>query len=73
MTQFDMQQIVLDTMTEKLVDTVDLRDRITMAFGSWFTMIMQGGAPPAANGAPPPAGGPAAPPPGEGEAPPEAA
>lgn len=65
MTQFDMQQIVLDTMTEKLVDTVDLRERITLAFGDWFSMLMQQAAPPPpdAGSAPPLPGGPTPPPP----------
>jgi hypothetical protein len=68
MTQFDMQQIVIDTMHEKLEDTIDLRQRISIGFGLWFSSLI---APPPApegggGGAPPPApegGGGGAPPP----------
>jgi hypothetical protein len=62
MTQFDMQQIVLDKLVDKLSDSVDLRERINVGFGMWFAQQLAAAAPPpAAEGgeAPPPDAAPA--------------
>jgi hypothetical protein len=45
MTHIEMQQAVLDNISEGLQNTVDIRMRISNAFGQWFRSYLQ---PPAA-------------------------
>jgi hypothetical protein len=65
MTHVEMQQAVLDEISESLQDTITLRNRISISFGQWFRALLQPSAAPDAGAAPPPDAG-TAPPPAEG-------
>ena len=40
MTRIEMQNIILEQLTEKLQDTVDTRKRINIAFTQWFQSLI---------------------------------
>jgi hypothetical protein len=45
MTHIEMQQAVLDNISEGLQDTIDIRNRISIAFGRWFREKLAAAAP----------------------------
>jgi hypothetical protein len=52
MTHEVMQQTIMSSLTDKLSDTLDMRTRVSKAFGTWFRALLNGAPAPAPSSEP---------------------